>query len=118
NEEGVGAGAAGESGGLGIEEGPPGGMGAGHGSGGQRVEQVVGEFGEIGDIDAAMPAVALPKLFGFEVLSQGRGDHFAGEEFLDEFRVGSQRWTRWWGCVRVLAVHARDALAKGGELLL
>src|ERR1019366_7972300 len=92
DEESVGAGAAGEAGGLGIEEGPPGGMGAAHGSGGQRVEQVVGKFGKIRDVDAAMAAVGLPKLFGFEVLAQGRGDYFAGEELLDEFRVGPQRW--------------------------
>jgi hypothetical protein len=62
--------------------------------------------------------MALPKLLGFEVPAQGRGDDFAAEEFLNELPIGALRGRRRRGEVRVLAVHAGDPLAKGGELLL
>ena len=61
-------------------------MGARHGAGGERVQQILGQFGKIGDVDAAVAAVGFPELLGFEVLSEGGGDHFAGEQLLDELR--------------------------------
>ena len=73
DQERVGAGAAGEAGGLGIEEGPAGGMRASDGAGGERVQQVLGQVGEIGDVDAAVAAMALPELLGLEVLAERRG---------------------------------------------
>ncbi len=93
-------------------------MGARDGARRNRVEQVFGEFRQVGDIHAAVAAVALPKPFGFEVLSQRRRDYFTGEQFLDELHVRSQRRRRRRTQVRVLAVHPRNSLAKRRELLL
>src|ERR1019366_9603156 len=84
-----------------------GGVGARNGAGGERVQQIFREFGKIGDVHAAVTAVRLPKLLGFEVLSERGGDDFPGEQLLDEFRVGPQRWPLRRGRVRILAVHPR-----------
>ena len=82
------------------------------------MQEVGREFGEIGDVDAAVAAVRFPEALGLEVLAEGRGHDFAGEELLDEFAVGALRGTRRRRCVGVLAVHARDALPECRELLL
>ena len=119
DQEGVGAAAAGEAGGFGVEERPAGGMGAFDGSGGKRLQQVLRKFGQIADIDAAVAAVRFPKLLGFEVLPEGGGDHFAGEQFLDVPPIGALYGTRWRGRgIRILSVDAGDTLAQGSELLL
>ena len=59
-------------------------MGARDGAAGKRGEKIVREFDQIGDFVTAVALVAGVKLFGFEVLSAGRFDDFAGEEFFDE----------------------------------
>ena len=89
------------------------------GAGGKRVEQIFRKLGQVGDIDAAVAAVALPELLGFEVLAERRGDHLAGEQLLDELRRrGAAEDAAAERGVRVLAVDARDALAQRGELFL
>ena len=58
DQESTGAGAAGESGGLGVEKSPGGGMGARDGAAGERIEQIVREFDQIGDFVTAVALVA------------------------------------------------------------
>ena len=74
DQERVGAGAAGEAGGLGIEEGPAWWDARSRMAPAESdSQQVLGQFGQIGDIDAAVAAVALPQLLGLEVLPEGGG---------------------------------------------
>src|SRR5580698_4108321 len=84
DQEGAGAGAAGEASGFSVEEGPGGGMRVGDGAGGKRIEKVAGELDQVGNFVAAVTLVAWVKLLGFEVPAEGSFDNFTGEEFFDE----------------------------------
>jgi hypothetical protein len=63
-------------------------------------------------------AVALPELFGFEVLAVRCAHHFAADQVLDGAAGGRQGARRGSGRAGVLAVNARQPLAQGGELFL
>ena len=53
------------------------------------VQQVGRQLGQIGDIHAAVPAMALPKLLGLEVLAVRRAHHFAADQLFDEAADGA-----------------------------
>ena len=59
-------------------------MAARDGAVGERVEQILGQLGEVGDVDAAVAAMILPELLGFEVLAERSVHHLAAEQLLDE----------------------------------
>ena len=54
------------------------------GAGGKRIQQILRQFGQVRDIHAAVAAVALPQLLGFEVLAVRRPHHLAAHQLLDE----------------------------------
>ncbi len=118
DQESAGARSAGQAGGFGIEEGPARGRAQRNGAARKRIEQVGGQLGKVRNVHAAVAAMALPELFGFEVLAMRRAHHFARDQLLDggAFRRRCARRGRWRG--RILAVDARQPLAQDGELLL
>ncbi len=87
----------------------------------KRIQQIVRQFRQVRDIDAAVAAVALPELLGFEVLPKGRADHLAAHQVLNEGsargRDGGPRACRR-RTVRVLAVDAGHVAPERGELVL
>ena len=83
DQESAGAGAAGQAGSLGIEEGPPRGGALWNRAARKRIEQIGGQFGKVRNVHAAVAAMALPKLFGFEMLAMRRAHQFARDQLLD-----------------------------------
>ena len=84
DEEGVGADAARQAGGFGIEKGPAGRATAAMAPAESCVQQIFGQARQVGDFHAAVAAVALLEALGFEVLAERRVDHLAAHPVLDE----------------------------------
>ncbi len=118
DEERVSTGTAREAGGFGVEKRPACGGCARDFTAGERIEQVFGERGEIGDIHAAVAAMALPNALGFEVLAEGRPDDLAGHELLDQVAAGVGFARRGGRALRRTPLDPGNAAAQGGELLL
>ncbi len=120
DQERVGARAARQTGGFGVEKGPLGGFGTGDGPGRKLRQKIGGQLGQIGDIHAAVAPVALPELLGFEVLAERRLHHLAANQLFDEpaNRRRTGRGRRRSLALRIFAVDPRDAPAQERELLL
>ena len=111
DQECVGARAAGQARGFGVEKRPPRWGRAAGGAARERAQQVFRQSGEVRDVDAAVAAVTLPEPLGFEVLPVRRADHFAAHELFDVERQVPRRQAGLGS--GLAAAGASSALARG-----
>ena len=113
------AGAAGEAGGLGVEKRPLGGRRFGHRPAEIASSRSARQIRERADIGAAVPAMTLVQLFGFEVAAERGLDFLTGQPLFDVMmRRPRQRGDTGSGVMDrrgIFAIDSRDALRSSAS---